>query len=160
MTATDHAIRLTRLAAEAASDKLGSDPVAFDVSVPLAITDVFLIVSAGNERQVGAIVDAVEEAGVTTYSTEQMASMLLDLCDVETKVAAAREPVLADLTGGLAEVELDLSALATKAREEAEGALFAKSERKALKKAYKQEIVKRSAVMRIVAAWIVTVPAT
>ncbi|ABM14902.1 MULTISPECIES: type I polyketide synthase [Mycolicibacterium] len=65
------------------------------------------------------IVDAVEEAGVTTYSTEQMASMLLDLCDVETKVAAAREPVLADLTGGLAEVELDLSALATKAREEA-----------------------------------------
>jgi PiT family inorganic phosphate transporter len=48
----------------------------------------------------------------------------------------------------------------TKAREEAEGTLFAKSERKALKKAYKQEIVKRSAVMRIVAAWIVTVPAT
>lgn len=65
------------------------------------------------------IVDAVEEAGVTTYSTEQMASMLLDLCDVENKVAAAREPVEADLTGGLAEVELDLSALATKAREEA-----------------------------------------
>ena len=62
MTATDHAIRLTRLAAKAASDKLGSDPVAFDVSVPLAITDVFLIVSAGNERQVGAIVDAVEES--------------------------------------------------------------------------------------------------
>jgi PiT family inorganic phosphate transporter len=48
----------------------------------------------------------------------------------------------------------------TKAREEADVALFAKSERKALKKAYKQEIVKRSAVMRIVAAWIVTVPAT
>ena len=45
------------MAAKAASDKLGSDPVAFDVSVPLAITDVFLIVSAGNERQVGAIVD-------------------------------------------------------------------------------------------------------
>ncbi|MEZ0338789.1 fatty acid synthase subunit beta domain-containing protein [Mycobacterium sp. pV006] len=65
------------------------------------------------------IVDAVEEAGVTTYSTEQMASMLLDLCDVETKVAAAREPVEADLTGGLAEVELDLPALAAKARDEA-----------------------------------------
>ncbi|CAN3130048.1 fatty acid synthase subunit beta domain-containing protein [Mycobacterium sp. smrl_JER01] len=68
------------------------------------------------------IVDAVEEAGVTTYSTEQMARMLLDLCDVETKVAAAREPVLADLTGGLAEVELDLSALATRAREDATSA--------------------------------------
>ncbi len=65
------------------------------------------------------IVDAVEEAGVTTYSTEEMASMLLALCDVETKVAAAQEPVQADLTGGLAEVDLDLSALAAKAREEA-----------------------------------------
>ena len=47
-----------------------------------------------------------------------------------------------------------------KARESAEGAVFAKKEQKALKKAYKKEIVKRSAVMRIVAAWIVTVPAT
>ncbi len=42
----------------------------------------------------------------------------------------------------------------------AEGAVFDKAERKAFKKAYKKEIVKRSAVMRIVAAWIVTVPAT
>ena len=42
----------------------------------------------------------------------------------------------------------------------AEGAVFAKNERKAFKKAYKKEIVKRSAVLRIVAAWIVTVPAT
>ncbi|WP_137149782.1 type I polyketide synthase [Mycolicibacterium sp. CR10] len=65
------------------------------------------------------IVDGVEEAGVTTYSTEEMASMLLALCDVETKVAAAQEPVKADLTGGLAEVDLDLSALAARAREEA-----------------------------------------
>ncbi|HVK45368.1 MAG TPA: ribosome silencing factor [Micropruina sp.] len=61
MTATDHAITLTRIAAQAASDKLGNDLVAFDVSEPLAITDVFLIVSASNERQVGAIVDGVEE---------------------------------------------------------------------------------------------------
>ncbi|MCX7814654.1 MAG: inorganic phosphate transporter [Tepidimonas ignava] len=37
---------------------------------------------------------------------------------------------------------------------------FSKKERKAFKKAYKQEIVKRSVVMRIIAAWIVTVPAT
>ena len=62
MTATDHAIALTRVAAQAASDKLGGDPVAFDVSEPLAITDVFLIIGASNERQVGAIVDAVEES--------------------------------------------------------------------------------------------------
>lgn len=48
----------------------------------------------------------------------------------------------------------------TQLREAAEGAFFAKNERKAFKKAYKKEIVKRSAVLRIVAAWIITVPAT
>jgi PiT family inorganic phosphate transporter len=48
----------------------------------------------------------------------------------------------------------------TKLRQEADGALFAKNEVKAFKKAYKKEIVKRSAVLRIVAAWIITVPAT
>jgi ribosome-associated protein len=62
MTATDHAITLTRIAAQAAADKLGTDLVAFDVSEALAITDVFLIVTASNERQVGAVVDAIEEA--------------------------------------------------------------------------------------------------
>jgi PiT family inorganic phosphate transporter len=46
------------------------------------------------------------------------------------------------------------------AREAAQGTNFAKNERKAFKKAYKKELVKRSAVMRIVAAWIITVPAT
>ena len=65
-----------------------------------------------------AIVGAVEEAGVTTYTTDEMATMLLGLCDIESKVASAREPLLVDLTGGLAEVELDLSELAAKAREE------------------------------------------
>jgi fatty acid synthase len=64
------------------------------------------------------IVDAVEEAGVTTYTTDEMASMLLGLCDIESKVAAAREPLQVDLTGGLAEVDLDLSELAAKARED------------------------------------------
>ena len=68
-----------------------------------------------------AIVDAVEEAGVTTYTTDEMARMLLDMCDIESKVAAAREPLQVDLTGGLADVDLDLSELAAKAREEMTG---------------------------------------
>lgn len=62
MTATHHAVRLTQAAAAAAADKLGTDIVAFDVSDQLGITDVFLLVTAANERQVGAIVDGVEEA--------------------------------------------------------------------------------------------------
>lgn len=61
LSATAEAIDLTRVAAQAASDKKGLDIIAFDVSEALAITDVFLIVSANNERQVSAIVDAVEE---------------------------------------------------------------------------------------------------
>jgi fatty acid synthase, bacteria type len=65
-----------------------------------------------------AIVTAVEEAGVTTYSTDEMAKLLLDLCDVESKVAAAGSPIKADLTGGLAEAKLDMAALAAKARED------------------------------------------
>lgn len=66
-----------------------------------------------------AIVDAVEEAGVTTYSTDEMAAMLLGLCDVESKVAAASAPIKADLTGGLGEANLDMAELAAKAREQA-----------------------------------------
>ncbi|BCI54255.1 type I polyketide synthase [Mycolicibacterium litorale] len=68
-----------------------------------------------------AVAGAVEEAGVTTYTTAEMASMLLSLCDVESKVAAAREPIQADLTGGLGDVQLDMAALAAKAREEMAG---------------------------------------
>ncbi len=37
---------------------------------------------------------------------------------------------------------------------------LSKKERKQLKKAYKQELVKRSAVYKIAAAWIITVPAS
>ena len=37
-----------------------------------------------------AIVGAVEEAGVTTYTTEEMAAMLLGLCTVDAKVPRQR----------------------------------------------------------------------
>ncbi len=62
MTATDHALELIVTAARAGGEKKGEQIVAFDVSEQLAITDAFLIISASNERQVGAIVDAVEDA--------------------------------------------------------------------------------------------------
>lgn len=61
MTATDHAVELIRAAALAASDKLATDLVAFDVSEQLAITDAFLLASGANDRQVHAIVDEVED---------------------------------------------------------------------------------------------------
>jgi ribosome-associated protein len=61
LTATDRAIELATAAALAAADKLATDVVALDVSDQLVITDVFLIASAPNDRQVRAIVDAIEE---------------------------------------------------------------------------------------------------
>lgn len=61
MTATDRAIELATAAALAAAEKLATDVVALDVSDQLVITDVFLIASAPNDRQVRAIVDAIEE---------------------------------------------------------------------------------------------------
>ena len=61
MSATDHAVSLVHTAARAASDKLASHIMAFDVSEQLVITDAFLLCSASNERQVKSIVDEVED---------------------------------------------------------------------------------------------------
>lgn len=61
MTATDRALEMIRVAAQAASDKKAENIVAFDVSEQLVITDAFLLCSAANDRQVRAIVDEVED---------------------------------------------------------------------------------------------------
>lgn len=61
MSATTRAQELAQSAAVAARDKLAQDVVALDVTGQLVLTDVFVIASAPTERQVNAIVDAVEE---------------------------------------------------------------------------------------------------
>ena len=62
MTASDHALELATVAARAAAGKLAGEIVAIDVSEHLVITDVFVLASAPNDRQVKAIVEAVEVA--------------------------------------------------------------------------------------------------
>jgi len=52
---------LALVAAQAAADKKAEDIVILDVGDQLVITDAFLLASAPNERQVLAIVDAIEE---------------------------------------------------------------------------------------------------
>jgi len=59
--ATERALELALAAAQAAADKKADDIVIIDVAEQLVITDAFLIASAPNERQVIAIVDAIEE---------------------------------------------------------------------------------------------------
>jgi ribosome-associated protein len=61
VAATEHARELALSAATAAADKKAENIVAIDVSEQLVITDVFLLASAPNDRQVKAIVDAIEE---------------------------------------------------------------------------------------------------
>lgn len=100
MTATDTARELALVAAQAAADKLATDIVLIDVSDRLAITDVFVIATGSNERQVEAIVDEVEEklrlAGVKPSRREGRRDgrwVLLDYADVVIHVQHAEERV-------------------------------------------------------------------
>ncbi len=61
MPATERALELALAAAQAAADKKADDIAIVDVADQLVITDAFVIASAPNERQVLAIVDAIEE---------------------------------------------------------------------------------------------------
>ena len=62
MPATERAIELAIAAARAAADLKADEIIALDVSAQLVLTDVFLIASGTNERQVSSIVDAIEHA--------------------------------------------------------------------------------------------------
>ena len=100
MSASDESIELARLAAEAASDKLATDIVAIDVSQYLVITDVFLLCTAANDRQVRAVVEAVEErlaaVGAKPLRREGEKEgrwVLLDFGDIVVHVQMAEERV-------------------------------------------------------------------
>jgi len=93
VSASAAAVQLAGVLADAAAGKLGTDILGLDVSVPLAITDVFLLVTANNDRQVGAVVDAIDEAAhgagqrVLRREGETEAHwVLLDLGDVVVHV--------------------------------------------------------------------------
>ena len=61
MPASKETISLVKTASKAASDKLGENIVALDVTEPFALAEVFLMISATNERQAQAIGDAIED---------------------------------------------------------------------------------------------------
>ena len=100
MTATESAVAMARVAAQAAADKLAKDVLIVDVSDRLAITDCFVIVTGSNERQVSAIVDEVEEkmrrAGSKPVRREGERDgrwVLLDFLDVVVHVQHSEERV-------------------------------------------------------------------
>lgn len=61
MTVTDESRRLASIAARAADEKKATNIAVIDVSDVMAISEIFVIASAGNERQVRAIVEEVED---------------------------------------------------------------------------------------------------
>jgi ribosome-associated protein len=94
--ASEESLQLVHLAAQAAADKLARNILAVDVSDRLALTDAFVMCSAPNDRQVSAIVDAVEEAlreqpdepvrPVRREGTETNRWVLLDFIDIVVHV--------------------------------------------------------------------------
>jgi len=59
-TSTPDSVRRAGVAAQAAADKKGTDIVVLDVGEIISITEVFVLVSATNVRQVRTIVDEIE----------------------------------------------------------------------------------------------------
>jgi ribosome-associated protein len=61
MPASKSVTELTQVAARAIAEKLGTDMIALDLSDQLVLSEVFLIATGGNVRQVDSIADFVEE---------------------------------------------------------------------------------------------------
>lgn len=99
MTASDEALDIARVAAQAAADKLAQEVIGLDVSEQIVITDVFLVCSGESERQVSAIVGAVEEELLTQRRRKTLRRegerdsrwVLLDYGDVVVHVQHAED---------------------------------------------------------------------
>ena len=61
MAASQSAVKITQIAARAAADKLATEMVALDLSDQMVLSEIFLIVTGSNVRQVDSIADEIEE---------------------------------------------------------------------------------------------------
>jgi ribosome-associated protein len=93
-------VELAIAAAQAASDKLAENILAFDVSEQLVITDIFVLCSASNDRQVKSIVDEIEdrlrelgERPVRREGQREGRWVLLDYADLVVHVQHAEERI-------------------------------------------------------------------
>ena len=114
MTATDQSRDMLRIAALAADAKGGEDLVALDVSGPLPLVDIFLLVTGRSERNVAAIADEIEdkllEAGhkrLRREGRQESRWILLDFGDLVVHVFHREER----LYYGLERLWLDCPAL-------------------------------------------------
>lgn len=98
MTATEHARAMAVVSANAAREKLATEVLALDVSEQLSITDIFVLATANNERQVKAISDEIErqligigERPVRREGEQESRWILLDYIDVVIHVQHSDE---------------------------------------------------------------------
>jgi len=104
LSPTPKALDWAHRAAWAAEEKLATDIRLIDVSDRLGITDIFVLASAANDRQVKAVVDAVEAAldliDVDPIRREGQQSgrwVLLDYSDIVVHVQHTEERAYYDL---------------------------------------------------------------
>lgn len=100
MQSPQNAVEMLQIAADAADAKGGEDLVALNVSGPLPLVDIFLLVTGNSERNVAAIADEIEdrlsEAGHRRVRREGRAEsrwVLLDFGDLIVHVFHAEERV-------------------------------------------------------------------
>lgn len=121
MTASEHALDLTQVAAKAADERSAFDLVALDVSANLPFADVFLLASGRNERMVLSIAEEIEDRlredfGVKAKrreGTENGRWVLIDFGDLVVHVFHEEDRVYYGLERIWADapvVELDLPA--------------------------------------------------
>lgn len=98
MQSPETAEEMLQLAVDAASSKGGEDLVALNVSEPLPLVDIFLLVTGNSERNVAAIADEIEdkliEAGHKRVRREGRAEsrwVLMDFGDLIVHVFHAEE---------------------------------------------------------------------
>lgn len=60
MAPRNETLNILEIAADAALDKLGKDLVAVDLTEQMVLSEVFLIVTGQNERQIDAIAENIE----------------------------------------------------------------------------------------------------
>jgi len=98
--ASERATELALAAAQAAAAKLASDILLLDVSEQLVITDVFVLASAPNDRQVKAVVDEIEDRlraldakPLRREGTQEGRWVLLDYAEIVVHVQHQEERV-------------------------------------------------------------------
>ncbi|WP_099332669.1 type I polyketide synthase [Actinomyces minihominis] len=119
----DGAYGETKAAFDAITNRWFVEPV-WAASTTLAHPKIGWVQGTGLMGGNDALAPAAREAGIRTYTTEEMADELIELCTAEARATAAVAPLDVDLTGGLG-AGVDFKALQAAALADAEAAASA-----------------------------------